>query len=44
MAVDPATAKLIAELSIKLIKDEELRKKILIIAITPVAVLIMLIA
>lgn len=44
MAVDPATAKLIAELSIKLINDEELRKKILIIAITPVAVLILLIA
>jgi hypothetical protein len=44
MAMDPATAKLMAELSIKLVKDEEFRKKILIFTITPVAVLIMIIA
>lgn len=44
MAIDPATAKILTEVAIKTVTDEEFRKKLIILSITPVAVLIILIA
>ena len=39
MAVDPATAKVIAQAVIKVVTDEETRKKVIAIALIPIIAL-----
>lgn len=42
MAIDPATAKIIAQVALKVATDEETRKKIIMIVLTPVIVVLLI--
>ncbi|MDL2300972.1 C39 family peptidase [Lachnospiraceae bacterium OttesenSCG-928-D06] len=44
MAIDPATAKLIAQITIKAVTDEDARRKILVVILAPIIGLLLLIA